>query len=355
MRKIILCIVLIKYGIFISAQEQCAFILEEAQEMFGIGLIEAIPDKLAPCLESGFTKDEKLQAHKLIILAYLFDDNYEMADNAMLAFLSEFPSYEPVATDPRVFIALMETYDTKPVLMMGGSIGLNFTVPLVTGRVGTYNFQSYHGKYVPGGAGYHGSFRVDKVIRPGMVLSGELMFANNRFDFYLDGTSEITEFSGEITDFSQIEYYETQNSISLPISIRYQFREGPLFTFTTIGICPGLLLSATGEGKRDYINTNFTRYNPIEVSNVNILDKRRMFTMRAFAGFGVKYNIGPGEFFLDARYYVDLLSQVKPGVSRYVNDIAMQLFYVNDNLLLTNLAISAGYVFPIYRPKKKIE
>ncbi len=340
---------------FLYGQDECAFILEEAQDMFDAGLIETIPAKLSQCLETGFTKEEKLQAHKLIILSYLFDDNVEKAEEAMLSFLSDFPAYVPVATDPSEFITLMNTYDTRPVLMLGGSLGFNFSFPMVTERLGTYNYIAYPGTYAPGGAGFHGSFRVERRILSSFDFSAELAYAYNRFDFYLDTELDPQPFTGEITDFSIIDYYETQNKILMPLGVSYKFTESDFSPFATLGVCPGVLFSANGDGFRQYKNTGDTRYDPVPVAGVNILPMRRVFNAWAFLGTGFKFRFGPGEFFLDARFYMNVLNQYRPGSDRFIQKLAFESFYVSDNLLLNNLAVSAGYMFPIYNPKKKEE
>ena len=340
--------------LFASGQNECAFILQEAQEMFDAGLIETIPSKLASCLaDDGFTNEEELQAHKLIILSYLFDDNLEQAETSMLAFLNHFPAYVPVATDPREFITLMETYDTRPVLMLGGSLGFNFSFPIVSGKVGVFNYSKSPGNYVPGGAGFHGSFRMSRRAGAKIDLMAELQYAYNRFDFYLETDVEDQSFTGEITDFSIIEYYETQNRIYLPLGASYKLFDGKFTPYISAGIVPSMLFDATGDGLRLYKNTGAVRYDPVPVSGVKILEMRRIFNAWAYLGAGATYKIGPGEFFIDARFYVNLLNQFRPGADRFNQKLAFESFYVSDDLLLNNLMISAGYMFPIYNPKKK--
>lgn len=355
MNKLVLFFVTSMMLTSLSAQEGCAFILEEAQDMFDAGLIETVPEKLSGCLEQGFTSEEKLQAYKLVILSYLYDDNLEDADRVMLEFLSEYPAYESVATDPREFIVLMESYDRRPVLMIGGSLGANFTFPLVTGRLGTYNYVSNEGNYLPGGAGFHGSFRINKRLNERFGLSGEITFSHNRFDFYLDNETEEQVFTGEITDFTKIDYYETQNRLSIPLSVNYQINSDGLRATILIGMAPSLLFTATGDGYREYANTDKTRYDPVNVSNVDIMSVRRFLNLAAFAGIGLEYKVGPGELFMDARFCVQMLNQVPQGSDRFVQKLAFESFYVTDNLLLNHVTISAGYMFPIYHPKKILE
>lgn len=347
-------LLLTAFSTSLSSQVGCAFILEEAQEMFNAGVIEAVPEKLSGCMESGFKSDEKLLAYKLIILSYLYDDNYEEADAAMLRFLKDFPSYEPVATDPMEFVALKETYDTRPVLMLGGSFGTNLSFPFVpeSGRMGTHDYLSYPGDFMPGGAGINASLRTEKRIGPGLFLTGELLFMNSRFGYFLDKETDQSDFTGDITDFATIEINETQNRISLPVNLSYKFVEGDFRPFVAIGVCPGLLMTATADGYRDYSTTAAFRYNPVDVVNEDILLSRKLVSLSKFAGLGFNYKVGPGELFMEARYYLNLQNQVITD-ERFVDKFAFDILYVSDNFSLNSLAVSVGYMFPVYNPKKK--
>ncbi len=354
MRKLILFLAIAVFSVNLFAQQECAYILEEAQELFDAGLIETVPDKLSGCLRTGFTNEEKLQAYKLIILSYLFDDNIEQADEFMLKFLTDYPAYEPVATDPREFVLLMETYDTDPILMLGGGGGANFSFPIVTEAFGVYNGSVHKANLVPGGAGVHGSFMVELAIIPQLKILGELALANIRYDSYTDDERDEFIPSADMIDYSRIEYYEAQTQLRLPISASYEFMTNDFKPYVRVGIVPGVLLTARGDGKRDYTNTGIFKYPSIEVANVNVLPGRRVFNTWAFVGGGFNYKLGPGNVFLDLRYHMNLFNQFKPGSDPYqFHQLTTNLYYVNDEFLLNNLTITTGYMFPLYRPKKK--
>ena len=352
MKRIIAAIIILLAFLNIHGQEQCAFILEEAQDMFDAGQIETIPEKLAGCLESGFSRDEKLQAYKLIIFSYLYDDNIVEADAMMLKFLKDYPSYEVVATDPMNFVALKETYDTRPILMLGGGMGANMTLPLSLVNLGPSNYEKFPGNYVPGSASFNASVIARKRINDHFLISGEVSYFTVKFDYYLDTRENTDPFSAEITDFSLIEYYETQNKLMLPIGAVYQFSNSDFSPYITAGICPGVLLKSVGEGFRDYVDLGITR---VEVAPTTVTDARRIFSMYGFLGGGIKYSLGPGEAFLDARFFANPLTQVKPGSDRFIPELTYELLYTDDELLLNSISISAGYMLPIYNPKKKVD
>jgi hypothetical protein len=356
MRKIIFILTILIPALQLHAQRECAFILEEAQDMFDAGLIETIPDKLAGCLESGFTYEEKLQAYKLVILSYLYDDNIEKADDFMLLFLSDYPDYEPVATDPREFILLMDTYDTDPVLLIGGSAGPGFAFPVLTGNYGVQNNSLHGSTFAPGGAGFQIGFEIRRNLTGGLDLYAGLKFVNNVYDSYLDDDAEVIVPSGEVTDFSVIDFYETQNRLHLPVGIEYRLSESDLQPYFSIGFSPGIMLTASGEALREYKNTGEIRRDPISVANVGLRDIRRFFNLWISGGAGLRYDFGPGILFLDLKYHFNAMNQLKPGSERYaVDKLVWEAYYVSDNFLLNSVALNAGVLFPIYRPKKKAQ
>ena len=95
------------------AQRSCLNTLREAKELYEQGLIDEIPDLLADCMESGFTRSQRIEAYKLIILAYLFDDDQFTAEKMMDEFLRKFPEYEIMPNDPVEFVYLLESYKTS--------------------------------------------------------------------------------------------------------------------------------------------------------------------------------------------------------------------------------------------------
>ena len=62
------------------SQTNCSQVLVDAQNMFEDGKINEIPEFLDPCLTDGFTKEEKIEAYKLLSMVYTFMDEDENAD-----------------------------------------------------------------------------------------------------------------------------------------------------------------------------------------------------------------------------------------------------------------------------------
>src|SRR3972149_11036799 len=94
----------------IYSQEDCSAKIQEAKKFYEMGMIEEIHQMLSPCIEYGFTRTQKIEAYKLIILSYLFDDDQFEAERSMLEFLKKFPEYEIIPNDPVEFVYLFDSY-----------------------------------------------------------------------------------------------------------------------------------------------------------------------------------------------------------------------------------------------------
>ena len=97
MLKKLCCIIVFVVGILnisFSQQQDCIFKLQEAEKLYTQGLIEEIPQLLEPCIKRGLSKEDKLQAFKLVILSYLFDDNQQEAEREILNYIKQYPEYE---------------------------------------------------------------------------------------------------------------------------------------------------------------------------------------------------------------------------------------------------------------------
>lgn len=351
MKKCLLLICLLYLAGTVSiAQQPCAFTLAEAQDMYDAGLIEQIPEKLTSCLKSGFSRDEKLQAYKLIILAYLFDDNIEQADSYMNRFLQEFPSYQPVATDPNEFIQLKETYDTDPIFTLGPVVGVNFANNFVTEPYSSDGYISESASYTSGNPGFLAGAQGNLKISSRLNLCTEVYFYHSSVDYYKE------QFGWTAADigFRKTEFYEQQNRMDIPVSLTYDFYSGNFVPYIRLGAKPGFLLGANA----DIVNTSEINGEQVgrshEANYIKIGPQRNFLNMWAFAGGGVKYRLGPGFVFADLRLNYNLFNQTNERQRHSNDDTEYISIYTSDDFRMHDLAFSVGYLISFYNPKKKI-
>jgi len=318
----------------LNAQENCALNLKKAQELFTSGEIEGIPVLIETCLQSGFTKEEKVLAYKVLINAYVFDDNREKAEVTMLDFLKIYPEYEIISTDPSEFVNLMLQFDNKPRFSIGIIAGGTYSVIRSIESVNTSSQKNNFGSYNTSGVSYHAGFSFIKSLSSKIDLSFEADFKTTVFDRYLDPNA-----------FTSNSYYEAQQLINFPVSATYTFGKGKYSPYVRMGFNTGLLISSGAD-----LITSPGEESP-RLSNI---DNRETFCFYGLLGAGVKYKVPKAYIFLDVRYNLGLNNQV---VSMKRNNTQTDELWVyqtrDDSFYHDDLNFSLGFVRTIYKPRKK--
>ena len=151
-------VLLVMYSISSQAQNKnkdtiienrCIQLLRDAEKTYEAGRIDAIEGMLLPCIQKeGFSKFEKLQAYRLIILSKLFDNRDEEANAYFLELIKTDPEYQvnPV-TDPSEFINLYNSYRTNPIYALGFKVGMNLAKPSSFVPYGVYDTEGNTGSY----------------------------------------------------------------------------------------------------------------------------------------------------------------------------------------------------------------
>src|SRR5882672_2751878 len=131
-KSLIVGFILIVFGEAVAQAPNCSQTLRLATSTYEQGRLHELPGLLEGCIKSGFTEDQKVQAYKLLTLAYIYLEEPEKADASMLLLLetnTEFQINE--AIDPAEFIALYKTFRTTPVYRIGGKGGTSVAQPNV--------------------------------------------------------------------------------------------------------------------------------------------------------------------------------------------------------------------------------
>jgi hypothetical protein len=328
------------FQVSFAQEEECAFTLEKAEKLFEEGIIKEIPALLSPCLEKGFSKEEKLQAYKLIVLAYLFDDNKMEAEKTMRNFLKKYPEYKVLPTDPVEFVYLFESYNVFPIFTIGVFGGLNYAYVNVKEQYGTHNLNNNSLEYYPSGPGLLGGIRITRYITDEIDLNLELTIEQLKY-----GSVD------SIYSFYELNVDEWQTRFSIPISGTYTFQNVKYVQpYVRLGLAPSFLLSANANavGKyRDGSQENITG------PDFSTKEQRNAFGLWGLIGGGVKYKIPRGYLILDARYNIGFSKiNSNPGVDPE-SFLTWDYFYSDNDLKLYQLYFSIGYSYTLYKPVNK--
>jgi outer membrane protein W len=338
-RATIIAILFISNIISTYSQDSCANTLAKAQELYDAGVIEQIPELLAPCLSKGFSKDESIKAYKLIITSYLFNENNQEADNTMLQFLKQNPDYEVTANDQAEFIQLFKSFKKIPVTYMGVIAGSNITNGYITELYGPFNLNGNKPKYKTNGIGYQAGVSFSQYMFNNLYINLDVLYIHNAYEY---------NYSGEYV----VSFIEKQNRVELPLTFTYVFlNTNKISPYIRAGASASYLLSATGKATR-----SFTVSGPEPISSpiYTITDNREPYAFWGLAGAGVQYKYKMDLFFLDIRYSMGFTNQVN-AKNRYTNNSELlSIYYYQDSgFTLSNLSFSVGYMYTFYKTKKK--
>src|SRR5882762_5493581 len=114
-------------------QTTCAQTLRLARSVYENGRLHELEALLNDCVKADqWTTQERVDAYKLLTLAYIYMEEPEKADAMMLNILQTDPEFRPdINIDPAEFVALWGTFRTEPVYRLGVKVVANATQPNV--------------------------------------------------------------------------------------------------------------------------------------------------------------------------------------------------------------------------------
>ncbi|MBP9883817.1 MAG: hypothetical protein KBF32_10460 [Chitinophagales bacterium] len=120
----ILFIGFLGYSQAIHAQDDCGQTLIQAERAYYTGRFGEVGTLLTSCLASGFDKDQKTAAYRLMALSAIFNRNFERADTSLWLMLLNNPQYEFSTQDPPEFKRRVEKFNVHPLVEVTASLGL---------------------------------------------------------------------------------------------------------------------------------------------------------------------------------------------------------------------------------------
>lgn len=324
----------------LNAQEEgtCAEKLKSAETFFTKGQVEQIPGLLAECLRSGFKKEEALSAYKLLIQTLLLDDKQVQADSSMLAFLKSNPEYQISPTDHSSFVYLYNSFNVKPVLLLGIRAGTNLP------------FLTFVEQHLTSGEPGKSSFKTD-LANLFISVEAKVRLAKKLEIGVGAGFSQISFTNNVDYKFATIEYIETQQRIEVPICLTYELTTFGKFTpYARAGLGAALNLSTSANASL-YMTDKNNSYN-IPTRTLDVKDSRTPVDLFGQAGVGMKLKIPHGYLFAEARANLGILQQNVAGGKNV--DLLENLYkWSSPRFRLNTLNMNLGYTYIFYKPSKK--
>jgi len=325
-----------------QVNNNCTNKLREAKELYGEGLIEDIPKILTGCIEDGFTKTQRIEAYKLIIMAYLFDDNQFDAEKIMDEFLKKFPEYEIMSSDPVEFTYLLESFKTSSVYSLNLYLGTNYANPRILESYSALdqNKTSTNNKYE---RGFQVGLGVSRNLGRHIYLNLDLFYSS----LFYSKTDETENPYKDARTLVSIYSKENMKKIDVPLTFNFTFgKKNTSYYFRLGGMYSYITKSSISLERKHPLQT------PISENNIDIKDLRSNYFVAALGGFGIKYKVPRGFIVLDMRYHYGLLNLVKPD-NRYSNSqLWSKYYYVDDDFCVDYMSFNLAYYFSIYRSNK---
>lgn len=319
----------------------CAQTLRLAQSTYEQGRLHEVPTLLQNCLNSSnekeFSKANRVTAYKLLVLSYLYLEEPEKANEAMLNLLRTDHYFEiNASTDPAEFIALYNTFRTQPIYRIGGKLGVNASSPNVVNAVEANDGQSKYGYKI----GIQAHLAAEIPVWRNLVLNPELGLVQRNFDYTNEVNFTDTTFTTEVI--------EKQTWISLPVSLQYQFNTIKFKPYLAVGVEASYLMSAELTGTRTRKGYQF-----IEEKSFDLKAQREKFNVSAIISAGAHIALGGGFIITEARFVYGITKVNSANTAFAVdNNLPFAYGYADSVYKLNSLSITAGYVYNIFNPKK---
>ena len=330
----------------LSAQDECEVVLTQATEEFNAGHLYGIPAMLKDCLDKNNNREWRQRAYLLLSETYLLLEDPIGAEQSYLNVLWANPEFlTDEKRDPIDLVYLSRKFTATPIFAWHAFLGPNTSIARVIHDVRAGGEEYTKEKYK---------------LRLGWQLGGGLDYNYNDYlSASLDATFVQATFKHQTTNLfgrekDIVNFIDKQTWVSVPLSIRFSEAEGRIRRYVYGGYAMNFLLMNRADVEiqnRDGEPGELTSFDK-PVSNVNLGDSRNKRNSSLFLGVGVKYKYKLDYFFVDARYAFGLknLANLQNRFSSSKDGLPYP--YVDDDFRMDNLAITVGYMHPLYKPRK---
>ncbi len=292
-------IILLLINISLFAQSNCERNLQDAKSDYNTGNLYAIPGKLTDCLEEGFTKEEKIDAYRLLTLTYLNINQNEKAKESLIKLLNIKTDYRALPNiDPPELYSLYRKIDTDPKYFIGAIVGGNFNTIQITEEFTNESVPGAHDLKYNSKISYQVGGQFILPLLKNFWLKGEAIYQVQRYGFELNN---IIAEDGVYTNYT---YNSNNNGINLNLSARSILNNYYWKPFVEYGI-----------SGRYNINHDFRQYKSINSKSTDedvIVPDFKMNEFRKQFNVGIHVNLG-SMFKIKENY-----GEVKIGASKFL-------------------------------------
>jgi hypothetical protein len=337
----------IGYSQAYGQQTSCAQNLRLARATYEQGRLHEVPTYVQSCIQNG-SRQEKVEAYKLLCLTYIYLEEPEKADQAMLSILQtdHYYTVDPVS-DPAEFVALYKTFRTDPIYRFGAKLGANATQPNVISYVPANDGKSEYSS----GYGFQGGLALEVPLKKNIVFAPEVNFVLKNFK-YSNTVSYLDEDVPADQEPQSREFKTTGTErhawVSVPLLVQYRISKSKFHPYISAGVSTDLLISA----KNTFLRTK-QNASSLEEQTIDLKDSRNKINVSAVGAVGGKLRVTGGFAIAEVRYSYGI---TKVNGNEDIYTVFDKTFptggYVDGIFRLNSLSVSVGYVYNIFNPKK---
>ena len=340
LKYLLILIFFISYH-FAYSQTSCSQQLETATKLYESGQIDKVEALLKPCLEKGFTKDEKAKAYRLLALCKLYYNQDEEAKKAFMELLRVKPEYKMTEFDPTELVTLHKEFRTTPIIIAGVKFGY--------GLENIYDIENYNDiNSIANNGVYTTNYAINAGLSFEMPVIKELSVV---YEFYFRMYSY--GYKNTVLDYAQITFEENIKSLDIPLMLQWNILSNDFVPYINVGGAFNYLFSAQASYTRN--DEQETQYRDPETLELDLTSSRNAINYAICAGVGFRWKniIGNGYLTLDIRYS-KYLNNVVESANRADNPEVIYSFFTTDNTFkIQNTQFMIGYKLPLYKPKYK--
>lgn len=335
-------------------QGACSQTLIDARTEFEAGHLYGIPAILKPCLDKGFSKQERIQAYWLLTRTYLIIDDPISAENSYLELLKLDPEYIiDEDNDPIEMVYLSKKFTTTPIFTWTiGKAGVSLSKPVIINQYGVDNTFSSNEAYKYK-VGFQLGGAIDLNISDQFSLCAEVLYSQKKY-----------EYNNLLFVQDELNYIELQHWVDLPFYLKYTIEKNKFYPFVYAGYSVNLALGASANVK--FINIEgavgeSTTNLPVTGPPIKLGDKREFFNTSLIFGVGARYRIGYHYLSFEVRSLMGLTNvlnidnqYVKNG-NDYSDELLFRYAKAESDFRMNSYSIMFGFVKPLYKPRKKTD
>jgi len=336
---------------------QCAENWDKARTDFENGHLYGIPALLGDCLENGFSKQEKIEAYRLLTITYLYIDDPYGAQNSFLSLLKLDPEYRIKPNDPIELAQLNKQFITTPIISWRARLGTNYSFIAVINPITTGNSELKTAKYMPQ-LGYTAVGAIDVHFNKVISLSLDLELSTNTYKYenFLYNKDSLQN-ALEPQSLKEVAY-----NASLPLCLKLTYPGVIYYPYIYGGYSPTYNIYTKSTANYTIKPQNDTE-NPLDPKTLDISLIRKRFSESIIVGGGLMRRLNYQYIFFDVRFRFGLTNLLKTDAQFLldekgyadINTYSLMFKKTDSQFRQNDLTVTVGWVLPQYKPRKKNE